>query len=121
MEQYSRRARPAAIDTRQPDKTTPTIEEPESEHAFGWVEAVRIAVVALAAVAVRLHLWSPLPNVSLLGFLGVLIGGWPIFRKAAENLAARRMTMELSMTIAIVAARSEEHTSELQSPYDLVC
>ena len=104
MEQYSRRARPAAIDTRQPDKTTPTIEEPESEHAFGWVEAVRIAVVALAAVAVRLHLWSPLPNVSLLGFLGVLIGGWPIFREAAENLAARRMTMELSMTIAIVAA-----------------
>ncbi len=104
MEQYSRLARPAAIDTRQPDKTTPTIEEPESEHAFGWVEAVRIAVVALAAVAVRLHLWSPLPNVSLLGFLGVLIGGWPIFREAAENLAARRMTMELSMTIAIVAA-----------------
>src|SRR5437867_2657297 len=104
MEQYSRRARPAAIDTRQPDKTTPTIEEPESEHAFGWVEAVRIAVVALAAVAVRLHLWSPLPNVSLLGFLGVLIGGWPIFKEAAENLAARRMTMELSMTIAIVAA-----------------
>ena len=104
MEQYSRRARPAAIDTRQPDKTTPTIEEPESEHAFGWVEAVRIAVVALAAVAVRLHLWSPLPNVSLLGFLGVLIGGWPIFREAADNLAARRMTMELSMTIAIVAA-----------------
>ena len=69
MEQDSRLARPAAIDTQQPDKTTPTIEEPESGHAFGWVEAVRIAVVALAAVAVRLHLWSPLPNVSLLGFL----------------------------------------------------
>jgi len=28
----------------------------------------------------------------------------PIFEKAAENLMARRMTMELSMTIAIVAA-----------------
>ena len=56
MEQYSRRARSAAIDTRQPDKTTPTLEEPESGHACGGVEAVRIAVVALAAVAVRLHL-----------------------------------------------------------------
>jgi Cd2+/Zn2+-exporting ATPase/Cu+-exporting ATPase len=40
----------------------------------------------------------------LIGVLGVLIGGWPIFKEAAENAAARRMTMELSMSIAIVAA-----------------
>jgi len=36
--------------------------------------------------------------------LGVLIGGWPIFKEAAENAVARRMTMELSMSIAIIAA-----------------
>src|SRR4029077_4248145 len=29
---------------------------------------------------------------------------WPIFKEAAENLAARRMTMELSMTLALVSA-----------------
>ena len=48
--------------------------------------------------------WEPFPSVSLIGVLGVLIGGWPIFKEAAENAAARRMTMELSMSIAIVAA-----------------
>jgi Cd2+/Zn2+-exporting ATPase/Cu+-exporting ATPase len=36
--------------------------------------------------------------------VGLLIGGWPIFREALENLFAKRMTMELSMAIAIVAA-----------------
>jgi Cd2+/Zn2+-exporting ATPase/Cu+-exporting ATPase len=33
-----------------------------------------------------------------------LIGGYPIFREAFENVLERRMTMELSMTIALVAA-----------------
>ena len=43
-------------------------------------------------------------RVSLIGVAGVLIGGWPIFSEAAQNIAARRMTMELSMSIAIIAA-----------------
>src|SRR6202166_2772717 len=68
------------------------------------LEATRIAFVALAATSVWLHLWEPLPSVSVIGVLGVLIGGWPIFKEAAENAASRRMTMELSMSIAIVAA-----------------
>jgi len=76
----------------------------EGEHTFGWLEAMRIAAVALAIVAARTHLLEPYPNLSLPGIAGILIGGWPIFRKAAENLAARRMTMELSMTVAILAA-----------------
>jgi Cu+-exporting ATPase len=76
----------------------------EREHVLSAVEAARIIFVALAAVTVWLHLWEPLPSVSLIGILGVLIGGWPIFKEAAENIAARRMTMELSMSIALVAA-----------------
>jgi len=78
----------------------------ERGHVFSPVEAARIIVVALAAPAVWLHLWEPFPSISLIGVLGVLIGGWPIFKEAAENLGARRMTMELSMSIAIVAAAS---------------
>jgi Cu+-exporting ATPase len=76
----------------------------EATHAFGWVEASRIAVVALAAVAVRLRLWEPVSTVDAIGIIGILIGGWSIFKEAAENLAARRMTMELSMSIAVLAA-----------------
>ena len=39
-----------------------------------------------------------------LGIAGVLVGGFPIFAEAFENLRERRMTMELSMTLALLAA-----------------
>lgn len=74
------------------------------DHAFEWPEAARIAFTALAAVAVWFRLWEPYPSISLIGVLGLAVGGWPIFKEAFENIIERRMTMELSMTIAIVAA-----------------
>jgi P-type Cu+ transporter len=76
----------------------------DREHEFSWAEGARIALVALAAAAVWLRVWEPLRAVSVIGILGLAIGGWPIFKEAFENLLARRMTMELSMSIAIVAA-----------------
>jgi heavy metal translocating P-type ATPase len=76
----------------------------DHDHPFEWLEIVRIVVVALAAVAVWFRLWEPFPAVSVIGIVGLLIGGWPIFKEAFENVLAKRMTMELSMTIAIVAA-----------------
>jgi cation transport ATPase len=36
----------------------------------------------------------------------ILVGGYPIYREAFEALRERRMTMELSMTIALIAALS---------------
>src|SRR6266404_2900170 len=80
------------------------MDQQEREDILSPLEAMRIAVVALAACSVWLRLWEPIPNVSIIGILGVLIGAWPIFKEAAENAASRRMTMELSMSIAIVAA-----------------
>ena len=76
------------------------------DHAHGleWPDLIRIAVVAVAAAAVWFHVWEPLQKISVIGVLGVLVGGWPIYREAAENIIARRMTMELSMSIAIIAA-----------------
>ena len=67
----------------------------EHEHALDWLEAARIGFVAVAAGAVWFRLWEPFAAVSVLGVVGVLVGGWPIFREAAENMLARRMTMEL--------------------------
>jgi heavy metal translocating P-type ATPase len=76
----------------------------EHEHALDWLEAVRIGFVGVAAAAVWFRVWEPFASVSVLGVVGVLVGGWPIFREAGENILARRMTMELSMSIAIIAA-----------------
>ena len=76
----------------------------EHEHAFEWQEALRIGLVALAAALVWFRVWEPVAAVSVIGVAGLLIGGWPIFKEAFENIVERRMTMELSMSIAIVAA-----------------
>ncbi|TAN27180.1 MAG: cation-translocating P-type ATPase [Castellaniella sp.] len=80
--------------------------ESHQDHGFtlDWLEMARIVIVALAALAVWLHTWEPLSSVSLVGTAGLLIGGWPVFQEALEGLRSRRMTMELSMSIAIVAA-----------------
>jgi P-type Cu+ transporter len=67
-------------------------------------ELLRIGLVALAAAAVWWRVWEPMRAFSVIGVLGLLVGGWPIFKEALENLWARRMTMELSMSIAIIAA-----------------
>ncbi|NJO53644.1 MAG: cation-translocating P-type ATPase, partial [Bacteroidales bacterium] len=70
------------------------------------IGVLRIAVAALAAAAVWFRLWEPFAQVSVIGLAALVFAGWPIAREAAKNLAARRMTMELSMTIAIIAAAS---------------
>src|SRR5216684_3503056 len=79
-------------------------EHDDHEHAFEWSEMVRIALVGLAAAMVWFRLWEPVSTLSIVGVAGLLIGGWPIFKEALENLIAKRMTMELSMSIAIIAA-----------------
>jgi Cd2+/Zn2+-exporting ATPase/Cu+-exporting ATPase len=78
--------------------------EAEHHYALHWPEMLRIGLVAIAAAAVWWRLWEPFPAVSPIGALGLAVGGWPIYREALENLFARRMTMELSMSIAILAA-----------------
>jgi heavy metal translocating P-type ATPase len=65
---------------------------------------VRIILVTLAAAAVWFRLWEPVSTISVVGVAGLLIGGWPIYKEAFENLIVKRMTMELSMSIAIIAA-----------------
>ncbi len=78
--------------------------EHEHEHGFDFLEVLRVVFVALAAAAVWFHLWEPFPRISVIGLVATLIGGYPIFKEALENVLDRRMTMELSMTIALVSA-----------------
>jgi cation transport ATPase len=87
-----------------PVKTDAHADDTEHEHAFEWVELIRIAFVTLAAAAVWFHWWEPFSRVSVIGIAATLIGGYPIFKEAFENIVERKMTMELSMTIALVSA-----------------
>lgn len=81
--------------------------ETARSHEHGHIERfdlVRIIVSALAAALVWFRVWEPFQHLSVIGISGVLFCGYPIFREAFENIRQRRMTMELSMTIALIAA-----------------
>jgi heavy metal translocating P-type ATPase len=79
-------------------------DEHEHEHGLKLADVLRVVFVAIAAAAVWFHLWEPFHRVSVIGLAAALIGGYPIFKEAFENIIERRMTMELSMTIALVSA-----------------
>lgn len=76
----------------------------EHSETFERRELARIAFVVLAAAAVWFRVWEPLGRVSVIGLIGMIVGGWPILAEAWENIRDRRMTMELSMTIALLSA-----------------
>jgi heavy metal translocating P-type ATPase len=81
-----------------------THEKHDHEHGLELIEILRVVFVALAAAAVWFHLWEPFPGASVIGLAGAVVGCYPIVKEALENIFERRMTMELSMTIAIIAA-----------------
>src|SRR3984893_9118322 len=76
----------------------------EHEHALNWREINRVLFVAAAAAAIWFLGGARNPYVTGIGVICTLVGGFPIFHEAYENIVQRRMTMELSMAIAIVAA-----------------
>jgi heavy metal translocating P-type ATPase len=79
-------------------------EDHDHEHSLEWVELVRIGLVGVAVVASWLGLWQSFVGFDVIALAATLIGGYPIFKEALANIVARRMTMELSMTIALAAA-----------------
>ena len=76
----------------------------EHEHALNWREINRVLFVAAAATAIWFLGGARNPYITGIGVICTLVGGFPIFHEAYENIVQRRMTMELSMAIAIVAA-----------------
>src|SRR3984893_9294570 len=80
--------------------------EDDSEHAHSldWREIARVLFVAAAAGAMWFVGRSSIPYTTAIGVICTIAGGFPIFREAYQNGTQRRMTMELSMAIAIVAA-----------------
>jgi heavy metal translocating P-type ATPase len=79
-------------------------DEHQDHHDEGWLEWARVAFVAVILALVWAHVVPRVRGIDILAVIGVLIGGYPIFKEAIADLLDRRMTMELSMTIALVAA-----------------
>ncbi|QXT63298.1 heavy metal translocating P-type ATPase [Tessaracoccus palaemonis] len=67
-------------------------------------DAARAAFVAVCTLVTALGLTWPWPAAPAVAVLGIVIGCWPILTEAVEDVRHRRMSMELSMLIAIVAA-----------------
>jgi heavy metal translocating P-type ATPase len=90
------------------ENTSPHEIGQEDDHdqgqALSWRDINRVLFVAAAAGAILFLRGGSNPYIAVLGAVCTLVGGFPIFHEAYENITQRRMTMELSMTIAIIAA-----------------
>jgi heavy metal translocating P-type ATPase len=82
--------------------------EPDDDHhaanALNLIDVCRVLFVAATASVVWFAGRPPGLYIIAAGVICTLAGGFPIFHEAYENITERRMTMELSMAIAIVAA-----------------
>src|SRR5277367_1890849 len=58
----------------------------DHQHGVEVIEVLRVVFVAVAAAAVWFHLWEPFHRVSVIGLAATLIGGYPIFKEAFENV-----------------------------------
>jgi Cd2+/Zn2+-exporting ATPase/Cu+-exporting ATPase len=87
--------------------TSPQPAESDHDEETGhvhWDDLIRILFVALATAATWFQIWRPWAKADLLAIVATAIGAYPIAKEALGALLARRMTMELSMTIAFGAA-----------------
>lgn len=73
-------------------------------HRLSRVDLARIAFVAVVAAGSWFAWWPRAAGLDLVGICAVVVGGYPIYHEAFLSLRLRRMTMELSMTLAIGAA-----------------
>jgi len=95
---------PAVSQSSVPHDASPAASERDEEHHLDRVDLARIGFVALAVVASWAGLWKHFARFDFISLFATLIGGYPIFHEAFQDIVSRRMTMELSMTIALVAA-----------------
>jgi Cu+-exporting ATPase len=81
--------------------TAVAAEQHETEsHSIERADLIRIVCVGFAVLLYWLHV----PYSNYLAVAATLLGGYPIYEEALSNLREKRMTMELSMSIALFAA-----------------
>ena len=68
------------------------------------LELLRIGYVALSIVVSRLGLLQGLLPFDVVAMIATFVGGYPIFHEAYRNLRERSVTMEVAMSIGMVAS-----------------
>jgi heavy metal translocating P-type ATPase len=84
--------------------------EDHGHHGIDATDLVRFALVAVAVLASWVHPLRVAHGIDLISLVATVLGGIPIWAEALEALGERRMTMELSMTIAVGAALAINET-----------
>jgi Cd2+/Zn2+-exporting ATPase/Cu+-exporting ATPase len=67
-------------------------------------ELLHLTVMGLAAVFSWLGLWRVLFPVDFIGLCSALIGGYPIYKETFQSLRHKKINMEVSMALAIIAS-----------------
>ena len=79
-------------------------QEGHPPHESGRAEYLRLGLMALVIVASLTGWWRHAMSRDWVAFAATVVGGLPIYQEAWDNLRRRRMTMELSMSLALLAA-----------------
>ncbi|MCL5027398.1 MAG: cation-translocating P-type ATPase [Bacteroidetes bacterium] len=66
-------------------------------------DLIRIASMAAALLLSWLGVWNVITSFDFIALAATLIGGYPMYEEAFEAIRKRKMTMELSMSIAVIA------------------
>lgn len=66
-------------------------------------DLIRIALMAVALLLSWLEIWKVFVSFDFIALAATLIGGYPMYEETFEAIRKRKMTMELSMSIAVIA------------------
>ncbi len=97
--------RPAGARPGTPESSAATTPGEEGVwHRIDRRDLTRTLFVSACALVLLAGLTGPWPDVPVVAVAGLAVGCWPILAESWEDLRHRRMSMELSMLIAIIAA-----------------
>lgn len=67
------------------------------------LDLIRLAIMVVALLLSWFEIWKNFASFDFIALAATLIGGYPMFEEAFEAVRKRKMTMELSMSIAVIA------------------
>ena len=85
------------------DKVSSGAKKQLSLSAENKTDVIRLALMALAILLSLLDVWKIAAPIDFISLFATVVGGYPMVKEALEAVRERKMTMELSMSIAVLA------------------